>query len=92
PDWSGDNGRSALAPLVRGAAPEIRRLVDRALAASDAGQASGLWSLADRKVMEAALVVPLVDQGLPIYHSARLRNALFVPADLAYDFSRLWLS
>jgi peptide/nickel transport system substrate-binding protein len=92
PDWAGDNGRSALGPLARAASPEIRGLVDQALTAVDTARASGLWYLADRKIMEAAVVVPLVDQDLPMFHSARVRNALFVPADRAYDLTQVWLS
>lgn len=92
PDWYGDNGRSALGSLVRRAGPEIRGLVGQALAASNAAQATGLWYLADRKIMEAAMIVPLVDEGLPIYKSGRVQNAQFMPAGRCYDFTRLWLS
>jgi peptide/nickel transport system substrate-binding protein len=92
PDWYGPNGRSAIAPLLDGrAGPQVRRLVEDALTAPDTARATGLWNQIDRMVMQDAAIVPLVDRAFPVQHSARVRDALFLPPAMTYDYTRLWL-
>ncbi|HEX2314993.1 MAG TPA: ABC transporter substrate-binding protein [Thermomonospora sp.] len=93
PEWFGGNGRSALLPLLEEAAnPLVEPLVEDALTAPDAARATGLWNQVDRLLMQEAAIVPLADAALPVQHSARVRDARFVPAARTYDFTRLWLA
>ncbi|GAA2618217.1 ABC transporter substrate-binding protein [Actinomadura fulvescens] len=105
PDWYGNNGRSLIQPLFDGRTygpnstnfggydnPQVNALIDSALTASDQGRAAGYWQLADQKIMEDAAVIPLLNRALPIFRSARVRGARYLPTATGYDYTRLWLA
>ncbi|MBO2453548.1 ABC transporter substrate-binding protein [Actinomadura barringtoniae] len=105
PDWYGNNGRSIIQPLFDGRTygpgstnyggydnPQVNGLIDSALTASDPSRAAGYWHLADQKIMEDAAIVPLLDRSHPIFHSSRVRGALYLPTATGYDYTRLWLA
>ncbi|WP_433338412.1 ABC transporter substrate-binding protein [Spirillospora sp. CA-294931] len=105
PDWYGNNGRSTIVALFDGRHygpnstnyggydnDEVNRLIDRALGAGDTAGAAGHWAEADRLIMRDAAVVPFMHQRYPIFHSARVGNALFVPQAQAYDLNQIRLS
>jgi peptide/nickel transport system substrate-binding protein len=105
PDWYGNNGRTNIVPLFDGRAygpnstdyggydnPTVNALIDRALRAKSLGEAAGIWARADRLIMRDAAIVPLQNQKYPIFHSARVSNALFLPTSRAYDLNQVTLS
>ncbi|CNG68233.1 ABC transporter substrate-binding protein [Mycobacterium tuberculosis] len=105
PDWYGNNGRATIVPLFDGRHygrnssdyggfddPAVNRLIDHALNAPDVATASGYWAQADHRIMEEAAVVPLINQRTPIFHSARVRNARYLPQYRAYDLNRVTFS
>ena len=105
PDWYGNNGRSIIQPLFDGRTygqnstnyggydnPEVNALIDAALTAPDPSHAGGYWQQADKKIMEDAAIVPLLDRAHTIFHSDRVHNAFFLPSTAGYDYTRLWLS
>ncbi|MBA9002134.1 ABC transporter substrate-binding protein [Thermomonospora cellulosilytica] len=93
PDWFGNNGRSALAPLLEDH-PDlyVRHMLKESLNAPALDRATGLWNQLDRLAMQNASIVPLVDRAVPIQHSARVRGARFLPPAQTYDYTRLWLT
>ncbi|GAA3213285.1 ABC transporter substrate-binding protein [Actinocorallia longicatena] len=104
PDWYGNNGRSIIQPLFDGRTygqnstnyggydnPKVNALIDRALTASTLTRAADAWHEADRLIMNDAAIIPLLDRKLALYHSARVRNALFIPTAGAYDWTRIRL-
>ncbi|SNT21645.1 peptide/nickel transport system substrate-binding protein [Actinomadura meyerae] len=105
PDWYGNNGRSIIQPLFDGRGygqnstnyggynnPQVNALIDAALTAPDAGRAAGYWQQADQKIMEDAVIVPLLDRAQTLFHSSRVHGALYLPTTSGYDYTRLWLS
>ncbi|MQA93094.1 MAG: ABC transporter substrate-binding protein [Streptosporangiales bacterium] len=105
PDWFGNNGRTVLQPLFdSGSCPpagvnygcyqsdRVDDLMDQALTAKSEDEAAGLWAQADRQIMEDAAIVPFQDQKTPLYHSSRVKNAIFLPHLNAYfDPTHVWL-
>ena len=105
PDWYGPNGRTLIQPLFDGRTygqnstdyggynnPEVGKLIDQALQSIDENQIASYWHQADVKIMDDAAVVPFMSQKYPIYKSKRTKNAEFIAANQAYDFSKIWLS
>ncbi|MDL4777046.1 ABC transporter substrate-binding protein [Actinomadura xylanilytica] len=105
PDWYGNNGRTNIVPLFDGRQygpnstdyggyddPQVNALIDQALAAKDVAAAAPLWARADRRIMQDAAVVPFMNQKYPIFHSSRVKNALYLPSYQAYDLSQVKLS
>jgi peptide/nickel transport system substrate-binding protein len=105
PDWYGNNGRSTIVPLFDGRHyganssdyggfndPAVNRLIDHALNARDVDVASGYWAQADHRIMADAAVVPLINQRTPIFHSARVRGARYLPQYRAYDLNQVTFS
>lgn len=105
PDWYGNNGRTTIVPLFDGRTygqnstnyggyndPEVNRLIDAALAARTVREAAGFWARADRRIMEDAAIVPFMNQNYPIFHSARVGEAHYLPQYQSYDFNRIELS
>lgn len=92
PDWFGNNGRSALAPLLEDH-PDlfVQNMFTEALRASAVDRATGIWNQLDRLAMRYASIVPLVDRAIPIRHSTRVHGARFLPTAQTYDYTRLWL-
>jgi ABC-type transport system substrate-binding protein len=105
PDWYGNNGRSVIQPLFDGRTygqnstnygdydnATVNGLIDQALQAQDPAQAADLWHRADRQIMDDAAVVPFLNPNFAIYHSRRVRNAMFIPTIQAYDYTKVRLS
>jgi ABC-type transport system substrate-binding protein len=105
PDWYGNNGRTNIVPLFDGRTygqnstnygdynnPQVNKLIDRALEATSTGEAATYWHQADRLIMADAAIVPFMNQKYAIYHSSRVKNALYVPTSQVYDFNQVWLA
>lgn len=105
PDWYGNNGRTNIVPLFDGRQyganstdyggyddPVVNGLIDKALKAKDVNTAAGFWAQADKKIMQDAAVVPFMNQKYPIFHSSRVKNALYLPSYQAYDLSQAKVS
>ncbi|WP_248961782.1 ABC transporter substrate-binding protein [Sphaerisporangium perillae] len=103
PDWYGNNGRSVSQPLFQTnctpgtsnygcySNPEVDDLIKQALAEPDQAKSAALWHQVDQKVMADAVIVPFQNQNTPIYHSKRVKNALYLPSFQLYDVTNLWL-
>lgn len=105
PDWYGNNGRTSIVPLFDGRTygqnstdyggyddPAVNKLIDQALAAKTAAEAGRFWAQADRKIMDDAAIVPFMNQKYPIFHSSRVKNALYLPQYQVYDFNEAEVS
>jgi ABC-type transport system substrate-binding protein len=105
PDWYGNNGRTNIVPLFDGRTygknsanfgdynnPQVNKLIDRALQATSQAEAARYWHQADCLIMRDAAIVPFMNQKYPIYHSSRVKNALYVPTSQVYDFNQVWLA
>jgi peptide/nickel transport system substrate-binding protein len=104
PDWYGNNGRSIVQPLFT--SPFVnpttnyggyqntatQDLVNKALAATSTSEAANFWHQADMQVMKDAVIVPFTNQDTPMYHSTRVKNAIWNWQDQLYDPTQLWLS
>ncbi|GII82745.1 ABC transporter substrate-binding protein [Sphaerisporangium siamense] len=103
PDWYGNNGRAIIQPLFQTncssgtsnygcySNPKVDALIKQALTAPDQAAAAGLWHQVDQQVMADAVIVPFQNQNYPIYHSKRVKNALYLTAFQFYDVTNLWL-
>jgi peptide/nickel transport system substrate-binding protein len=104
PDWYGNNGRTSIVPLFDGRLlaantpnyglyddADTNQLIDRALQALTDTEAAEYWHRADRKVMADAPIVPLLAQRYPVYRADRVRNARYLPAIQAFEYSQVWL-
>ncbi|MGI5169443.1 ABC transporter substrate-binding protein [Spirillospora sp. CA-253888] len=105
PDWYGNNGRSTIVPLFDGRHygpnstnyggynnAQVNALIDKALQAKTTEEAAGSWAQADKLIMQDAAIVPFMNQKYPIFHSSRVKNALYLPQYQAYDFNQIELS
>jgi peptide/nickel transport system substrate-binding protein len=110
PDWFGNNGRTIVQALFQGPDcvvntvndgcyndPKTNSLITQALAATTVSAAGLLWHAADMQIMSDAAVVPLLDQGFPMYSSARVRGvgyptAVFAPNIGDPDPTNIWLA
>ncbi|MFC0098845.1 ABC transporter substrate-binding protein [Micromonospora marina] len=106
PDWFGPNGRTYVQPMFqtntsRGTSnyggysnPEVDRLIEEALGATDRARATELWHQVDLHVMRDAAIVPILVHAPTIPHrkGRRVRNAIAMPTvDRWFDLSNLWL-
>lgn len=106
PDWFGNNGRAFLQPMfqtnqVRGTGnygcysnPDVDRMIEQALSATDPDAAHAAWHAVDLQVMRDVAIVPLLVHAPTIPHlqGARVRNAIPMPTiDRWFDLSNLWL-
>jgi peptide/nickel transport system substrate-binding protein len=115
PDWYGNNGRTIIQPLFQGPNcvvntvnygcydnSTVNSLIKSAESASSVSAAGTDWHQADMQIMSDAAIVPIMDQGFPMYSSARVRGigsngatsptALFAPNIGAPDITALWLA
>jgi ABC-type dipeptide transport system, periplasmic component len=105
PDWYGNNGRTNIVPLFDGRTygpnsadygdynnPVVNALIDKALQAKSVDDAAKIWAQADRRIMQDAAIVPFMNQKYPIFHSSRVKNALYMPNWQAYDLNQVKLS
>jgi ABC-type transport system substrate-binding protein len=105
PDWFGPtNGRATLPDLFDGALnfpgsdwggydnPSVDSLVTQAESATTVAAAAALWHQADEQVMKDAAFIPFQTQLTPLFRSARVHNAIFIPFAEYYDITQVWLS
>ena len=115
PDWYGNNGRTIVQALFQGPNcvvntvnygcydnSTVNSLITSAEGASSLSAAGNYWHQADMQIMSDAAIVPIMDQGFPMYSSARVRGigsngatsptALFAPNIGAPDITALWLA
>jgi len=105
PDWFGPtNGRATLPDLFDGALnfpgsdwggydnPSVDSLVTQAESATTITAAAALWHQADEQVMKDAPFIPFQTQLTPLFRSARVHNAIFIPFAEYYDVTQVWLS
>jgi peptide/nickel transport system substrate-binding protein len=106
PDWFGNNGRAFLQPMVQTndvcgtsnygcySNTDVDRLIEQALTATDQEQARAAWHEVDLRVMQDAVIVPILVHAPTIPHitGARVHNAIAMPTvDRWFDLSNLWL-
>jgi peptide/nickel transport system substrate-binding protein len=105
PDWyGGANGRTVIQPLFDGRNfgpntnnygdydnPLVNAAIDSALAALTPEAAVKGWEKAATIIMEDAGDIPLVQNKLPIYHSSRLQNCIYLLLGSDCDMSNVWL-
>lgn len=106
PDWYGPtNGRSMIQPLFDGRTygpnsvdygdynnPKVNALIDKALQASSAQQASSYWSQAGDMIMKDLPIVPFRTEKTAVFHSSKVHNAIYLLGTGNYDWTNLWLS
>ena len=104
PDWYGNNGRTVLQPLFYTncvnptvnagcySSATVDSLISKALAATDQTAAGNFWHQADMQIMKDAAIVPFMNNNVPLYHSSRVKNAIYVPTSQLFDVTQLWLS
>jgi peptide/nickel transport system substrate-binding protein len=105
PDWyGGANGRTVIQPLFDGRSfgpntnnygdydnPVVNAAIDSALAALTPEAAAAAWQKAATTVMEDAGNIPLAQNKMPIYHSDRLQNCIYLLLGSDCDMSVVWL-
>jgi ABC-type transport system substrate-binding protein len=105
PDWFGPtNGRATLPDLFDGQLsfpgtdwggydnPAVDALVNQAESATTITAAANLWHQADMQIMKDAPFVPFQTQLTPVFRSARVHNAIYVPFSEGYDYTQIWVS
>jgi ABC-type transport system substrate-binding protein len=105
PDWFGPtNGRATLPDILDGALsfpgsdwggyddPAVDSLVTQAESSTTLAAAAALWHQADELVMKDAPFVPFQTSLTPLFRSARVHNAIFIPFSEYYDITQVWLS
>lgn len=104
-DWYGNNGRSFIAVLFDGRKygpntvdygdynnATVNSLIDKAESAPTEAQAATYWHQADMQIMADAAFIPFQTQQVPVFHSSRVRHALWSPFAQSYDVTNLWLN
>lgn len=104
PDWFGNNGRTLIQALFAPRCtvntnnygcydnPSVNSLITSAETATSLSAAGADWHQADMDIMQDAAIVPIMDQGFPMFSSARVRNAMFQPNIGEHDITNLWLA
>jgi peptide/nickel transport system substrate-binding protein len=115
PDWFGNNGRTVIQALFQGPNcvvntvnygcydnATVNSLITQAERASSIAQAGTLWHQADNQIMSDAAIVPIMNQGFPMYSSKRVRGisstgqsyptAIFAPNIGDPDITSIWLA
>jgi peptide/nickel transport system substrate-binding protein len=105
PDWFGNNGRAVIVPLFDGRSygpnstdygdynsSVTNGYIDAALAATSVSAATNNWELAAKQIMKDAAIVPAGAQKTSVYHSSRVKNAIFWTFSQNYDITNVWLS
>jgi peptide/nickel transport system substrate-binding protein len=104
PDWYGNNGRALVQPLFGTncvnpttnmgcySNPTVDGDISKALSAADVTTASNYWHQVDMQVMKDAAIVPFMNNNVPLYHSSRVKNAIYMPGAQQFDVTQLWLS
>jgi peptide/nickel transport system substrate-binding protein len=115
PDWFGNNGRTVIQALFQGPncvvntvnygcydSATVNSLITQAEGASSVAQAGTVWHQADNAIMSDAAIVPIMNQGFPMYSSKRVRGisstgqsyptAIFAPNIGEPDITSIWLA
>jgi peptide/nickel transport system substrate-binding protein len=110
PDWYGNNGRSVVQPLFQTScvvntvndgcysSKTEDNLINQALKAKTAAQATPLWRQADEVAMKDVAVTPLIDQWVAQFASARVKSAVgdgtasFAEDITGPDVTDIWLN
>ena len=104
PDWYGNNGRTSVQPLFGTncvnptvnygcySNPTVDSDISKALSAPDEATAGTFWHQADVQIMKDAAIVPFMNNNTPLYHSSRVKNAIYLPGAQEFDVTQLWLS
>ncbi len=105
PDWFGPtNGRATLPDILDGALsfpgsdwggydnPAVDSLVNQAESATTISAAASLWHQADQAIMADAAFIPFQTQLTPLFRSARVHNAIYLPFSEGYDYTQIWVS
>ncbi|HUJ06014.1 MAG TPA: ABC transporter substrate-binding protein [Streptosporangiaceae bacterium] len=96
PDWFGDNGRTTVQPFFETdcllntinygcfSNKTVDADIAKALSASSPAQAAALWHQVDLIAQQNAVIIPLIDQGNPVFSSDRVASpnsptVLFAP-------------
>jgi peptide/nickel transport system substrate-binding protein len=104
PDWYGNNGRASVQPLFGTncvnpttnmgcySNPTVDSDIKKALSAPDEATAATFWHQADVQIMKDAAIVPFMNNNVPLYHSSRVKNAIYMPGAQQFDPTQIWLS
>ena len=115
PDWFGNNGRTVIQALFQGPncvintvnygcynSSAVNSLITQAEGAPSLDSAGNLWHQADNQIMADAAIAPIMNQGFPLYASARVRgvasngqtypSAIFAPNIGDPDITALYLA
>ena len=104
PDWYGNNGRAMVQPLFGTncvnpttnmgcySNPTVDSDISKALSAPDEATAGTFWHQADVQIMKDAAFVPFMNNNTPLYHSSRVKNAIYLPGAQNFDVTQLWLN
>jgi ABC-type transport system substrate-binding protein len=105
PDWYGNDGRTMIQPLFDGRTygtntidygdynnAQVNSSIDQALAAATPEAAGNFWHQADLQIMKDAVVVPILSQKTPVFHSSRVENFIFLPSSQQGDITNVWLN
>ena len=69
--------------------PAVKRILAAGEKTTDRARRAATWAVADRKVMEDASLVPLINERTVVYRPASLRNVYVHPAYGTYDLAAL---
>ena len=115
PDWFGNNGRTVIQALFQGPncvintvnygcydSSTVNSLITQAEGATSLTAAGNYWHEADMQIMSDAAIVPIQDENIAVYSSARVRGvssdgatfqtAIFTPNIGAPDITNIWLA
>jgi peptide/nickel transport system substrate-binding protein len=105
PDVPGNGARSFIGVLLDGRKitptannnygdydnPAVNAMIDQAYATDDPVRRNNLWGEIDRKIMEDAPWVPLIDERQTYFWSSRVKQWRFSPWISNPDITNLWL-
>ena len=75
------------------ATPRSTALINKALSChADEAAAGNFWHQADMQIMKDAAIVPFMNNNVPLYHSSRVKNAIYLPTSQQFDLTQIWLS
>jgi peptide/nickel transport system substrate-binding protein len=104
PDWYGNNGRTSVQPLFGTncvnpttnmgcySNPSVDSDISKALSSADVTTAANYWHQADVQIMKDAAIVPFMNNNVPLYHSSRVKNAIYMPGAQQFDVTQIWLN
>jgi len=104
-DWFGNAALSYFNPLFAGEpsfppngsnfgfynSPAANQAITAAINATSDTQAKGLWSAADKQVMQDAPIFPITNKQDVNYHASQTQNAIYLPALQNFDPTNVWI-